>query len=151
MGSCLNSKYGGGYCILVVGLFLVQVFSLMGVSLGMLVILVTSYIAHLVHIMQRVKQNRLEREEKTKEMKKLRRKRLTASACYDNLIKGSQTSLDSIEDFLEEDAPLSGDEDNMEMRNLSRGEKPKHKRIRNLKTGGMSRQKSFSLPTLSEA
>ena len=36
----------------------------MGVSLGMMAILATSYIAHLVHIMQRVKQNRLEREEK---------------------------------------------------------------------------------------
>jgi len=92
----------------------------------------------------------MEREEKAKEKKKLLRKRLTASACYDNLIKGSQTSLDSIQDFLEEDACLSGDEDILEMRDLSGGERPKHKRIRKLMTGAMSRQKSFSLPTLSE-
>merc|ERR1712210_133742 len=127
-----------------------MVFSLAGVSMGMTAILVTSYIAHLVHIMQRVKQNRVEREEKGKEKKKLLRKRLTASACYNNLIKGSQASLDSIQDFLEEDACLSGDEDILEMRDLSRGERPKHKRIRKLMSGGMSRQKSFSLPMLSE-
>ena len=36
----------------------------MGVSLAMLAILVTSYIAHLIHIMQRVQQNRRDREEK---------------------------------------------------------------------------------------
>merc|ERR1711971_863916 len=54
-------------------------------------------------------------EEKAKEMKKLRRKRLTTSAYYNNLIK---TSLGSIQsgDFLE-DALLSGDEDIMIMKN----------------------------------
>merc|ERR1711971_1269265 len=86
-----------------------MVFSLMGVSLAMLAILVTSYIAHLIHIMQRVRKNRQDREEKAKEMKKLRRKRLTTSAYYNNLIKTSLGSIQSIQsgDFLE-DALLSG-------------------------------------------
>ena len=80
----------------------------MGVSLVGLAVLLISFAVHIFHIAQRVKQNRLEREEKVglcethlyywsrtrnlfcfqaKNMRRLRRKNLTTSTCYNNLIK----------------------------------------------------------------
>merc|ERR1711962_315489 len=117
-----------------------------------LAVLVLAYVTHLVHIMQRVQKNREERQEKAQRVQRQRRKRLTTSAFYTSLMKDSQDSLASsqYDDFVQN--PTHGDESTLltENSNLTGMPRPVNKRTRQLITG-MTRQKSFSLPTLSEA
>merc|ERR1712013_306967 len=102
--------------------------------------------------MQRVQKNREERQQKAQKMQRQRRKRLTTSAFYTSLMKDSQDSLASsqYDDFVQD--PTLGDESTFQTENpnLTDMPRPVNKRTRQL-ISGMTRQKSFSLPTLSEA
>merc|ERR1719447_886438 len=100
--------------------------------------------------MQRVQKNREEKQQKAQKMQRQRRKRLTTSAFYTSLMKDSQDSLASsqYDDFVQD--PILGDESTFQTENPNLTDMPVNKRTRQLITG-MTRQKSFSLPTLSEA